>query len=165
MHINLKDDSGEFKYRVVGVMIDKNNRLLVQAVANGQFYCLPGGRVEIGESSKEALARELKEELGFDVFVESPMFLIENFFVSARTNILAHEIGLYFRVSSENAPTEDWNHLDTSGEVAKDMKYKWVDLNDIANVDIRPRFLKEKLLSIGDGFEQLILKNGEITKN
>ena len=103
----------------VGILIDENNRLLVQAVANNQFYCLPGGRVEIGESSNEALARELHEELGFPVEVGQPVFFIENFFVSARTNILAHEIGIYFMIKSKFAPKEDWEFVENDKGVLK----------------------------------------------
>ncbi len=164
MDINFKDESGEFKYRVVGILIDENERLLVQAVANNQFYCLPGGRVEIGESSKEALARELEEELGFPVEVGNPKFLIENFFVSSRTNILAHEIGIYFMIKSKFAPKEDWEFVENDKGVLKTLRYKWVNLKDVASVDLRPRFLKEKLLNMTEDFEQLILRNGEIKK-
>ena len=164
MDINFKDESGEFKYRVVGILIDENERLLVQAVANNQFYCLPGGRVEIGESSKEALARELEEELGFPIEVGNPKFLIENFFVSSRTNILAHEIGIYFMIKSKFAPKEDWEFVENDKGVLKTLRYKWVNLKDVASVDLRPRFLKEKLLNMTEDFEQLILRNGEIKK-
>ena len=164
MDINFRDEDGEFKYRVVGILIDENNRLLVQAVANNQFYCLPGGRVEIGESSNEALARELHEELGFPVEVGQPVFFIENFFVSARTNILAHELGVYFKVKSEHAPKEDWAFVENDKGIIKPMKYRWVNLDEIDKVDLRPRFLKEKLLTMGDKFEQLVLKNGEIKR-
>ena len=164
MDINFRDEDGEFKYRVVGILIDENNRVLVQAVANNQFYCLPGGRVEIGESSNEALARELQEELGFPVEVKNPVFFIENFFVSSRTNILAHELGVYFKVASEFAPKEDWNFVENDKGEIKPMKYRWVSLDELDKVDLRPRFLKEKLPTIGDNFEQLVLKNGEIKK-
>lgn len=164
MDINFKNEDGEFKYRVVGILIDEKNRLLVQVVANNQFYCLPGGRVEIGESSNEALARELREELGFPVEIGQPAFFIENFFVSSRTNILAHELGVYFKVKSEYAPKEDWDFVENDKGEIKPMKYRWINLEDIDKVDLRPRFLKEKLLTMGDKFEQLVLKNGEIKK-
>ena len=74
MDIDLKNEAGEFKYRVVGILFDENGRVLIQKVADNQFYCLPGGRVELGESSLEAVKRELEEELSFDVNVEKPLF-------------------------------------------------------------------------------------------
>jgi mutator protein MutT len=35
------------------------------------YYLFPGGRIEVGETAVEAVAREIKEELGLDVVVGS----------------------------------------------------------------------------------------------
>ena len=59
-----------FNYRVVGIVFNKTHVLLHRAEEDN-FWALPGGRVELLEPSKDALKREMQEELGVEVRVES----------------------------------------------------------------------------------------------
>lgn len=163
MDIDVKMDTGEFKYRVVGILFDDQNRVLMQMVQDNPFYCLPGGRVELGESSIEAVRRELEEELGFDVKVEKPLFLLENFFKRSSGKDV-HEIGIFFKVTSLVAPKEDWEIVENDKGVLKTLRYKWATLDELKNEDLRPAFLKEKLLNLNENFEQIILRDGEKSK-
>ncbi len=43
-------------------------------------YTLPGGHIEVGETMKEAVAREVKEEVGFDVEVAEMLLMQEAIF-------------------------------------------------------------------------------------
>ena len=56
---------------VVGVIINKNNQVLIAKRAShqhqGDKWEFPGGKVENDETPQEALKRELKEELGIDI--------------------------------------------------------------------------------------------------
>lgn len=159
MDISFKNEEGTFKYRVVGVLVDSEDRVLIQRVADNEFYCLPGGRVELGESSRQAVCRELEEELGFDVEVDRPLFNLENFF-SRADGTKVHEIGTFFRVTSEVAPKEDWELVENDKGVLKTLRYKWVKISDLDKVDLRPSFLKEKLLNMSENFEQIIIREG-----
>lgn len=47
---------------------DKTHILLVKNITYKQFH-LPGGGIEKGENAKDAAVREIKEELGIDIFV------------------------------------------------------------------------------------------------
>ena len=163
MDIDLKNEEGEFKYRVVGILFDDNGRVLIQRVADNPFYCLPGGRVELGESSIEAVKRELEEELSFDVTVEKPLFLLENFFKREKGE-LVHEIGVFFKTTSAVAPKEDWEVVENDKGILKTLRYKWVTLDELKSEDLRPAFLKEKLLNLNEDFEQIIFRDGEDVK-
>ena len=77
--IEIENEFANFKLRVNGILINDNKILSVQMKKNG-FYCLPGGHIEIGEDSKEAVVREFKEETGIDVKVERLISITENFF-------------------------------------------------------------------------------------
>jgi ADP-ribose pyrophosphatase YjhB (NUDIX family) len=48
-----------------GAVIVENNKLLVTIDAKDNFYKIPGGTLEEGESLKDCAIRELKEETGF----------------------------------------------------------------------------------------------------
>ncbi|MBO8188764.1 (deoxy)nucleoside triphosphate pyrophosphohydrolase [Streptomyces spirodelae] len=55
---------------VAGAVIDEGRFLAARRTAPPEFagrWELPGGKVEPGESAQEALARELREELGVEV--------------------------------------------------------------------------------------------------
>lgn len=58
-------------YKAAGIII-KDRKLLISIEYSKEFYIAPGGSLEEGESPKEALCRELMEELGIKV-VESSL--------------------------------------------------------------------------------------------
>ncbi len=62
---------------VVAALIRRSDRFLIcrrpKHKARAGLYEFPGGKVEAGESLQEALARECREELGFDPVVGLPV--------------------------------------------------------------------------------------------
>ncbi|MCK6624358.1 MAG: NUDIX domain-containing protein [Anaerolineae bacterium] len=52
----------KFNYRVAAI-IECHQRYLFTTAPGTDFWFLPGGRVKAGESSLEAIKRELQEEL------------------------------------------------------------------------------------------------------
>ena len=66
MDLSLKLQEYKLNIRTAGIIIH-NDQILVHKNINEDYCCLPGGRIKLGESSKEALKREIKEELGKEV--------------------------------------------------------------------------------------------------
>ena len=60
--IKIKTNDYNFKFRVSGLVI-RNNKLLLVDMDDSGFLCLPGGYVELGETTEEAVKRELIEEI------------------------------------------------------------------------------------------------------
>jgi 8-oxo-dGTP diphosphatase len=74
--------AGRRKIRVVGAMIERDGKYLItQRSPRATLPLLwefPGGRVEVGESDEEALARELGEEMGIEVAVGERVIHVEH---------------------------------------------------------------------------------------
>lgn len=50
-----------------GLVVIKNNQLLLAYSSNKNAWYLPGGKIDKGETAKEALIREVREELSIDL--------------------------------------------------------------------------------------------------
>ncbi|MBW8682902.1 NUDIX hydrolase [Chitinophaga rhizophila] len=53
--------------KTVGLLIVRDKKLLLAYSRNKQCFYLPGGKVDEGETEKEALCREIAEELNVEV--------------------------------------------------------------------------------------------------
>ena len=67
-HHNLKDDIRK-RYAVRGLLLSPENKILLIETRTqmGNMWLVPGGGIERNEDPCEALARELYEELSFDL--------------------------------------------------------------------------------------------------
>lgn len=64
--------------RVSVIVVDGDQILLVKhRKGSRQYWVLPGGRLEYGETFEECAVREMKEETGLDVKVDEFVFLSE----------------------------------------------------------------------------------------
>src|SRR5437588_8022505 len=90
--ITFKPSEIRFTYRVGGILI-RNEHVLCQAASREDFFFLPGGRAELGESASVSLIREMQEELDVAMKIERLLYVVENFFTDS--NDTWHELGLY----------------------------------------------------------------------
>jgi 8-oxo-dGTP pyrophosphatase MutT (NUDIX family) len=149
--------ASRFNYRVAAVAI-RDGHVLVCHEDDDDYVMLPGGRVEMGEASPVALAREIAEELHSTAEIDRLLFTVENFFGHAGETV--HEIGLYYAVNlSPQFPfrstgvvleTEDEGHL---------LQLEWVPIvgDGLRTRNLLPPWLIDKLAGLPAATEHLIV--------
>lgn len=116
-------------------LIVKDNRLLVVEDEDG-FYTI-GGAIQVDEATEDAVVREVKEELGVASRAAQLAFIVENRFEQA--GIHYHNIEFHYLVDLlEDAPL-------TMQEDTKPLPCRWLALEDLSTVDLKPAFLKTAL--------------------
>lgn len=89
--MDLTIDIGNYRLNVrAAALIIHNNKVLTHRNINKDHYCIPGGRIEIGESSEETVKREIQEELGKKIKIEKYITTIENFSSMKARNIMKY---------------------------------------------------------------------------
>ncbi|MEK7599132.1 MAG: NUDIX domain-containing protein [Patescibacteria group bacterium] len=113
-------------------------KIILCRVRNAGYFFLPGGHIEDGESAREALLRELREEIGIsDYKITSFVGVCENIF-SLEDSISQHEINIIFKV---DVPQEV--QVDTKED---HIEFVSVAVDDLKDYKILPTALKNGLL-------------------
>jgi len=148
----------KFNYRVAAVAL-REGHVLTCREDDDDYVMLPGGRVEMGEATTVALAREIAEELHTTADIRRLLFVAENFFVHQGVSV--HEIGTYylidlpsdfpFRREEVCFETEDEGHR---------LTFEWVPIegDGLRRINLLPPWLDEKLRALPGAPEHLILR-------
>lgn len=157
--IKMKTEKLKFKFRVSGIVI-KNNKTLFVDMDDSGFLCLPGGYVELGETTEQACLRELKEEVGKNFKIDKYCGVTENFFKN-KFNKNIHEISFYYLLTpTDELDTTDFTLMENDkGNIIK-LDFKWIDIDKIENYDIRPKVLKE-ILKNNLSFNHLVINESK----
>ncbi len=156
-------DQSRFTYRVAGVCIHAGH-VLLQAADDEAFWFLPGGRVEMGETSEGALKREMREELllDSDVQVLRLLWIAENFF---RYNHQAfHELGFYYQIAFPQHPklydlTRAHTAIEDTGSFASEpiaFTLRWFPLATLDNIPLYPIFLRAGLRHLPTSVQHIV---------
>lgn len=131
-------DGVKFNFRV-GLLVKMKKQVLVECNQDYDFVVLPGGRVKTLESSKDALIREINEEMKIDLTNYNLEFICidENFF--ELDNIKYHE--LYFIYKIEIDDNNDDFKDDMINYDSKVNYYKWINILDLKEVNLLPKSL------------------------
>lgn len=79
--------------------------LLIKTHKWNHKYGLPGGKIEVGEASQQALFREIKEETNLDIF-DIEFVLAQDVIFSEEFYKPKHFIFLNYRCQTNNQPSE-----------------------------------------------------------
>ena len=114
----------------------KDGKVLLCYPKDRSYSYLPGGHIEFGETGREALVREMKEETGLDATAGDLLGVVESSFVQKGERHC--EINLIYRMSlvsslssaSPLSALEDWICFD------------WVDCDKIDSANLLPPEMK-----------------------
>lgn len=141
--ISFEVDGVIFNYRIAAIVIDGKGRILLHTKKSDKFWSLPGGRCEAREFSRQAVKRELMEEIGARVKVGRLAFINENMFVYKKKKY--HEIGFYYivRITDKN-PTFK-KDIFFGREKEKRMTFKWINRSALTTKKFQPANLLGKI--------------------
>ena len=135
--------SDHLNYRVVGVCVH-DGHVLLHREEKDDFWVMPGGRPHLFESSRDALVREMDEEIATRVEVLRLLWVTENFFTYAGDPI--HEIAFYFLMSlPRDSPFRDVGTDFTGTEGNVTLLFHWFRIDEIEGVRLLPSFLRSAL--------------------
>jgi mutator protein MutT len=111
-----------------GVAIIDGELLLCRAKGGKSSY-LPGGHIEFGETAREALVREIREEMGVEAGAGKFLGALENSFMQhgrphAEINLVFE---LKFKDKPEPAAKEDW------------IEFEWCKLSELEKANLLPK--------------------------
>lgn len=144
MDLTLDVEDYKLNIRAAGVIIH-NNKILAHRNLKKDHYCIPGGRVEIGENSEETVKREIQEELGKQIEITGYVATIENFFEMNESKY--HEIYFLHEIEFTNEEDKKINYTMHNEEGKEYLQYEWLDLDRIEEYNILPNCLKKVLKS------------------
>ena len=128
------------RIRVAGILIEDNKILLIQHHKNDKKYWLiPGGGNDWGETTKEALIREYKEETNMDIEVDEFLFFSETISPDKKRHVL----NLFYKIHRNNKN----NSIIKLGEEAVLTDLKFVTKEELETMTIYPN-IKENLLKL-----------------
>lgn len=149
--IRYKENNYQFHYRTSAIIYNNDKtKILLFKSSNRDFYMLPGGKVNELESSEDALKREVKEETGLEISIID--------FKCFSECVVTDKEMTYQQVEAiyEASYNDEINNDEFNGLEGNWILFKWFNINDLDNVLIEPKEIKDMLKNnknhIVDGF-------------
>lgn len=120
---------------IVRALIIHDKKILVCQTTGRNYFFLPGGHIEFSENMKDALSREIYEEMGARVVASQFIGGIENLFNDDEK--LHHEISFLFHVD-----------IDNDEVLAKEdhLTFFWFTYEEFINENIVPPAIKDAVI-------------------
>lgn len=156
MDCQLLTDNKKFRYRAAAIIIEDGNILFAKN-ENDSYYYTVGGAVKIGESTEDAVVREVLEETGVAYEIERLAFIHENFFEgdggTLKKGLKCHELCFYYLMKPKGTKELKSNSSTTSG-VREFMC--WLPIEKLETYEAHPKFFIKELQSIGENIKHIV---------
>ena len=161
--VKFKEKEYSFHYRVVGVIV-KDDKYLVQNICGKDYYVLPGGHVRIGESSDDALIREVREELEIDILKKDFRLFCYHENIYEKDNRVEHWIEQYYIINAK-LEKDSWSFVENDIDGIKTLNYSFVSKEELKKIDLKPLKIKELIISEEfSGISHIVSDNRNVKK-
>lgn len=140
MDIGMNTTNGDFSLRAAALIINSNQLLVIKHDNFDCFYTI-GGRVNINETSTDAVIREVREETGYLLSVDRLVYIQERFYNINNTH--HHEVVFFYLMKSADVRIENESCMDHQEE-----KLYWIPIDELQNINLVPAFLQIALTNI-----------------
>jgi len=133
MNVDFEINNTRINARVSAIIYNKDKtKVLLFKVEDGRdYYMLPGGRIELNESSGDAVSREMKEELDFDLNYKL-CAIEENFIKKDGMDNMQYSF-VYKAIHDDEIIDKVISCLDDNNQ-----KFYWADIDKINDYKIFP---------------------------
>ena len=149
MDVSFVTGKEKFNYRVCALLLHEGKILAMQD-ERSPYYYLPGGRVRMGETAEQAVARELQEELGVAVEIQRPLWLNQAFFTEEVDGLSYHELCLYFLMAPVGPELLDKGESFVLRGGKHTHTFTWLRWESLREEYFYPLFLKEEIFHLPD---------------
>ncbi len=117
-------------------LIVRNDKILLCKSVEHDYYFLPGGHIEFGESTETALIREMQEETGTGISSLKFVGIFQNMFT--QDGELHHEVNMLYsaKINTEHIVSQE-NHID----------FTWANVNTLSSMKFIPKEFAEKIMA------------------
>lgn len=150
----------QFQLRAAAILCHQGRWLLHRA-AGDDFWTLPGGRVEAGEDTAQALRREMLEELGEPVQALQLDYVVESFYPHGGG--ACHELGFFYRCELAPASPLGRHQQPFAGQeldLAKPLTFAWFSPAQRSDLLVYPSFLRTAVLAEAWAGPQHVVERG-----
>lgn len=130
------------RVRSCALIIDKGRVLLLKQQAPTRIepiWIPPGGGVELGESSKQAVIREVFEETRLKITPKNLLYIHE--FIEPPY----HAVELYYLSEFSSGVLQKGKDPELDSENQQILKCEFVEVSKLKNIFIYPKFLKDEI--------------------
>jgi 8-oxo-dGTP pyrophosphatase MutT (NUDIX family) len=126
-------------YRVAArVLVVQNNKVLLVKEADDDWWALPGGGIDHGETIESTVTREVEEELGVPASEVSSDFQIVYYNIGSVVNSVPR-MNLFFKVSIAAASLKKTDHIS---------EWRWFTKEEFLKQELHASYDKTKLVDV-----------------
>ncbi len=160
-NLTFDEDHKRVNVRCAGI-IRREGHVLIVREDDDDFVYLPGGRVQRGESSVEAIHREMDEELNAQIEAPQLRYIVENFFWRYEKQF--HEFGFYYEVEApKHVPFQPGEICYRGEDDGKTLSFEWVPYtaNALCAVNLHPLSMRTRMMALPQGFEHCTVTDAD----
>jgi 8-oxo-dGTP diphosphatase len=131
-------DDSLYRVAVRALIVSDNKMLAVKEVDGGDWWAIPGGGVDYGESLKDCLLREIKEEIGVSDSSVSSDFQIVHYNIGKVVNGVPR-MNIFFKASVPGGKIIKTDHVE---------KWGWFTEDEFMGLGMNPSYDKAELAKI-----------------